>query len=297
MSTATAPSAEIRSAEQPTLRFTWEWWALAGCMLLVYARMLAGLFYDWWNNEDYSHGLLLPFAFAYIAYQKREMLGAIPIKPHWLGLVAIVGALGINLVGFLGAEFFLQRFSFLVFLGGAIVYLFGFRHLWQATFALVLLFLAIPLPSIIFNAVSLPLQLIASEWAEWLLRTCSIPVFRDGNILMLSTQTLNVTEACSGIRSLMSLITLGVMLAYFLPVHWALRTLFVVTTIPIALVANSFRVAGTGLMGRWFGHAAAEGFFHTFSGWVVFVFAFVILFAEVLILMRWHKSRAGVSHE
>jgi exosortase len=276
---------------------SWEWFALLGAMLLVYAKTLAGLFGDWWENPDYSHGLLLPFAFAYIAYQKRETLAAIPVKPHWLGAVLILGSQAINLVGFLGAEFFLQRFSFLLFLAGAILFLFGFKHLWQSAFALVLLFLAIPLPSIIFNAVSLPLQLIASDWAESLLRACSIPVFREGNILVLSTQTLNVTEACSGIRSLMSLITLGVMLAYFLPFRWWIRALFVATTIPIALVANSFRVAGTGILGKFFGDAAAQGFFHTFSGWIVFVSAFAVLFGEVMILTKWRKKHHGVADE
>src|SRR4029077_13035369 len=105
-------------------------------------------------------------------------------------------------------------------------------------------------------------------------------------ILMLSQQTLNVAEACSGIRSLMSLLTLGVMIAYFLPLKWWLRSLFVMTTIPIALVANAFRVGGTGVLGRWFGEAAAQGFFHTFSGWIVFVSAFGVLILEVTLLMR-----------
>lgn len=290
MSTATAPGTDIRSAGRIVAKLSWEWFALLACTLLVYAKVLAGLVFDWWDNPDYSHGLLLPFALGYVAYQKRDQLKEIPLRPHWIGLVLILGALGINLIGFLGAEFFLQRFSFLLFVAGSILFFFGFAHLWQAAFGLLLLGLAIPLPQIVFNLVSLPLQLIASQWAEYFLRTCNIPVFREGNILMLSTQTLNVAEACSGIRSLMSLITLGVMLAYFLPFRWWAKALFVLTTVPIALVANAFRVAGTGVLGRYFGDAAAQGFFHTFSGWIVFVSAFAVLFTEVMVLMKWRKA-------
>jgi exosortase len=296
LSTASAPSAEIRAVDR-SMKASWEWFVLLAAMLFLYAKTLGGLFYDWWENPDYSHGLLLPFALAYIAYQKREALQKIPVRPHWLGAVLVFGALGINLVGFLGAEFFLQRFSFLLFVAGSILFLFGFRHLAQAGFGLLLIALAIPLPAIIFNVVSLPLQLIASEWAESFLRVCSIPVFREGNILMLSSQTLNVTEACSGIRSLMSLITLGVMLAYFLPFRWWIRGLFVATTIPIALVANAFRVAGTGILGKFFGDAAAQGFFHTFSGWIVFVSAFAVLFTEVMLLMKWRRKHYGETNE
>jgi exosortase len=276
---------------EPTAPSAWHSWgpaAIAAALgVALFGSTLIGLFRDWWDNPDYSHGLLLPFALAYLLYQKKEKLQALPLQPSIIGLVLVLGALGINLVGYLGAEFFLQRFSFLVFVAGVVWYLWGARHVWEMSFALLLLLFAIPLPALIFNAVSLPLQLIASSWAEQFLRICSVPVFREGNILMLSHQTLNVAEACSGIRSLMSLITLGVMIAYFLPFQLWVRTLFVLTTVPIALVANAFRVGGTGLLGRWFGNAAAEGFFHTFSGWIVFVFALGVLILEVIILQRW----------
>jgi exosortase len=282
----------VRPAEAPyafalrDLKPTWQVSLLFLATALVYAGTVKSLVIDWWRNPDYSHGLLLPFALAYILLQKREKLRAMPFRPAWFGMGVIVVSQVINLVGYLGAEFFLQRFSLLVFLAGLIVFLWGPAHLGESAFALVLLFFAIPLPALIFNAVSLPLQFIASSWAENFLRACQIPVYREGNVLMLSQQTLNVAEACSGIRSLMSLITLGVMIAYFLPFKWWLRAFFVLTTIPVALVANAFRVGGTGVLGRWFGDAAAQGFFHTFSGWLVFVSAFGFLILEVTLLMR-----------
>ncbi len=288
MSTAITPKIEEQGAGT---RFWGPAVLTLALALWLYGKTVVDLFKDWWENPDYSHGLLLPFALAYLLYQKKEMLRALPLSPSNLGLITIMGALGINLVGYLGAEFFLQRFSLLLFLAGAVWFLWGGRHLWEMSFAFLLLLFAIPLPAIIFNAVSLPLQLIASSWAENFLRICSVPVFREGNILMLPHQTLNVAEACSGIRSLMSLITLGVMIAYFLPFRLWIRLLFVATTVPIALVANAFRVGGTGLLGRWFGNAAAEGFFHTFSGWLVFIFALGVLILEVMLLQKFWAVR------
>lgn len=253
---------------------------------LVYAKTLAGLAGEWWTNPDYSHGLLIPFAIGYLIYEKRKSLAAMPLHPSWFGFVLIVLSQLINLVGFLGAEFFLQRTSFVLLLAGLILFFAGWQQLKESAFALLLLVLAVPLPVIVFNLVALPLQLIASSWAESFLRVCQIPVLREGNLLVLAEQTLNVTEACSGIRSLMSLVTLGLLLAYFLPFRWMVRVAFVLTTVPIAIVANAFRVGGTGVLATYFGQKAAQGFFHTFSGWLVFVFAFVVLLGEVTLLKR-----------
>lgn len=262
------------------------WLLLIAGLLLVYTRVLTELAKEWWTNPDYSHGLLIPFAIGYLLYEKRKSLASLEVTPSWFGLLVIVASQVINVVGFLGAEYFLQRSSFVILLAGLILFFAGWQHLRETAFMLILLELAIPLPVLIFNLVALPLQLIASSWAESFLRVCQIPVLREGNLLVLAQQTLNVTEACSGIRSLMSLITLGLMLAYFLPFKWIIRVAFVLTTIPIAIVANAFRVGGTGVLATYFGEKAAQGFFHTFSGWLVFVFAFVVLLGEVAILHK-----------
>jgi exosortase len=262
------------------------WLLFAAATLWIYGRVLMELAGEWWSNPDYSHGLLIPVAIAYLLYEKREALAALPIRPSWFGLVLIIGSQVVNLVGFLGAEYFLQRTSFVILLAGLVLFLGGWQHLRETAFMLLLLELAIPLPVLIFNVVALPLQLIASSWAESFLRVCQIPVLREGNLLFLAQQTLNVTEACSGIRSLMSLITLGLMLAYFLPFNWMTRVAFVLTTIPVAIVANAFRVGGTGVLATYFGQKAAQGFFHTFSGWLVFVFAFIVLLGEVTLMHK-----------
>ena len=268
------------------------WLLFVAATLWIYGRVLAELAGEWWSNPDYSHGLLIPFAIGYLLYEKRDTLASLPIRPSWFGLVVIVGSQVVNLVGFLGAEYFLQRTSFVLLLTGLILFLGGWQHLRETAFMLLLLELAIPLPVLIFNVVALPLQLIASSWAESFLRVCQIPVLREGNLLVLAQQTLNVTEACSGIRSLMSLITLGLMLAYFLPFRWMARVAFVLTTIPVAIVANAFRVGGTGILATYFGEKAAQGFFHTFSGWLVFVFAFVVLLGEVTLMHKLFRSKA-----
>jgi exosortase len=263
-----------------------QWWWLFLAFALVYGQILASLVGEWWTNDDYSHGFLIPFALAYLLYERRDEIFTIPRVPSAFGYVVILGSQLILIVGFLGAEYFLQRVSMVVFFAGIILFFWGWKMLVETAFGLVLILLAIPLPAIIFNAIALPLQLFASSWAESFLRVCQIPVYRDGNVLQLSQQLLNVTEACSGIRSLMSLVTLATMLAYFLPMRWWARLAFIFTAVPIALAANAFRVAGTGLLARWFGDRAAQGFFHSFSGWLVFIFAFVILLAELFLLQR-----------
>jgi len=269
------------------------WLLVIAGVIWIYARVLMDLAKEWWINPDYSHGLLIPFAVGYLVYEKRSSLASLPSRPTWFGVVIIVISQCINLIGFLGAEFFLQRTSFVLLIAGLILFFGGWQYLRETAFMLLLFELAIPLPVLIFNLVALPLQLIASSWAESFLRVCQIPVLREGNLLYLSQQTLNVAEACSGIRSLMSLITLGLMLAYFLPFRWMVRVAFVLTTIPIAIVANAFRVGGTGVLATYFGDKAAQGFFHTFSGWLVFVFAFFVLLGEVALFHRLFGGKKG----
>jgi exosortase len=262
----------------------------------VYVPVLWGLGYDWANNPNYSHGFIIPFAVAFVLWQQREQLRRIPARPsHW-GLVLAVVAEAQYLVGYLGAEYFLQRTSLLLLIAGALVYLSGWQLLRTQLFSLTLLLLAIPLPAIIFNAIAFPLQLLASSWAAFLLNLCSIPVYRSGNILMLPQRTLDVAEACSGIRSLFSLIALAMLVAYFVPSRFWVRLGLVVSAVPIALGANALRIAATGLIGRWFGAQYSEGFFHEFSGWVIFVVAFIALLGEASLLARWQRKARAAAH-
>jgi exosortase D (VPLPA-CTERM-specific) len=286
MSSITSQPRPLLESTIPATRWLRGEWILVAALGLVYAPTLWHLAKTWWTNPDYSFGLFIPFIVLFFLWQKRDKLRTQPARPARIGLLVIVASQVIYLLGFLGSEFFLQGFSLIVLLAGLILAARGWAAFREASFLLLLLLLSIPLPAIIFNAAAFPLQLIASSWAESIFRLLHIPVFREGNLLQLDKITLNITEACSGIRSLASLLTAGVVVSYFLPSRWWLRTIFVLSTIPVALVANALRVVGTGLLGEFVGERWATGFYHLFAGWLVFVVAFCVLCGEWAIIQR-----------
>jgi exosortase len=182
-------------------------------------------------------------------------------------------------MGTLGAELFLSRVSFIGVLAGLVLFLAGRAQLRALAFPLAFLLLMIPLPALIFNRIAFPLQLLASRAGATALEWASVPVLREGNVLVLATTTLEVAEACSGIRSLVSLLTLAIVLGQFsLRTRWG-RGALAAASVPVAIAANAGRVAGTGLAAHFWSPEAAEGFFHAFSGWIVFGVAFAVLLA------------------
>ncbi|MBI5446810.1 MAG: VPLPA-CTERM-specific exosortase XrtD, partial [Deltaproteobacteria bacterium] len=253
---------------------------LAVAAALLYLPVLTGMVREWYSNEDYSHGFLIPIISAYLLWQRRKELSeAAGYDRLTLGLFVCLTSVCVLIVGRAGAEFFLQRFSFVLFLIGGVLWLFGRSALRLASAPLLLLFLMIPLPYLAYDAVAFPLKLLAARVATTSLDLIRIPVFREGNLIHLPGQTLEVADACSGMRSLMTLVTLGVVYAYFSErVTWK-RLLIVLSTIPIAVVTNAGRVTGTGLLTHYVSPKAAEGFFHSFSGWLVFIAAFLLLLA------------------
>ena len=235
--------------------------------------MLAGLFSQWSADDNYSHGFfVLPLA-VYFAWERRRALVEAPIRPSALGLCVIAASLLVYLAGVLGAELFLTRVSLIGVIAGAVVYLLGWQHLRLLTFPIAFLLLMIPLPAIVFNQLAFPLQLLASQMGEAVIAAAGVPVLRDGNILHLPARSLEVVEACSGIRSLVSLLMLAIVLGYFTERRVGNRIVISLAAIPLAVFANAARVAGTGLAAEWISPAAADGFFHTFSGWLMFVIA------------------------
>jgi exosortase len=254
--------------------------ALAGvgaAALLVYAPVLSSLVRQWASDENYSHGfVVIPFAL-YFVWRDRRRLATLPVQPAATGLLVTIGSLLLFVAGELGAELFLTRVSLIGVAAGTILFLYGSAHLRALAFPLGLLFLMVPLPAVVFNQIAFPLQLLASRVGESVLSAAGIPVLREGNVLILPTTTLEVAQACSGIRSLVSLLTLAVLLGKFSePRRWA-RVVLAALAVPVAIASNAARVAGTGLAADWIGPRAAEGFFHEFSGWVVFVVAFSLL--------------------
>lgn len=252
--------------------------------VLLYWRVILRLTEDWVNDDNYSHGFFIVPLAAYFAWERRGRLADLRVSPSSLGLVFVFGGLAMLLAGLLGAELFLTRVSMLVVIGGSIIFVRGWQTFWVLLFPLSFLVLMIPIPAIIFNQIAFPLQLIASRAGETVLSALSIPVLREGNVIVLAKMSLEVAEACSGIRSLISLVTLGIVYAYFTDSRNWMRAAIVATTIPIAILANAARVAGTGVAAHYYGEQAAQGFFHTFSGWLVFIVAFVLLFAVTWVL-------------
>lgn len=309
----------------PLPRNIWKPVALAAALCFVYWTMLGKLGYDWWTDQNYSHGLLIPLIIGYILWTEHERLSKAVQRPSALwGGVAIAFALLSLWAGTAGAELYVQRMSLVLMLAGIVVYFWGFGLLKLLLVPLGLLILAIPIPAIIFNKIAFPLQLFASRCAVWAMRLFDIPVLRQGNVIELKplnaieTKKLEVVEACSGIRSLMTLVTLAVIFAYFTHpqrndksdggvqsnghqssgVFSALRhypfwrsTILVASAIPIAILTNALRVSGTGLLAHYYGTEVADGFFHSFSGWVVYIAAFLLLLAVGWLLDR--ISRRG----
>lgn len=293
---------------------TWKPLLLAAAVAFVYWSVLMRLGRFWWEDENYSHGLLIPFIIGYILWAERGRLAAIEKRPRiLLGMSAVVAALLALWAGTAGAELFVQRMSLVLLLAGVALYFWGWRLLKAVTVPLLLLVLAIPIPAIIFNKVAFPLQLFASRCAVAVMRLFDIPVLREGNVIELfplgsmTTKKLEVVEACSGIRSLMTLVTLAVVFAYFTSPsngdgdgdnrhsrYAVLRaTLIVLAAVPIAIITNAARVSGTGVLSHKYGTQVADGFFHSFSGWVVYIAAFLLLFAFGWLLDRFDPSRRG----
>lgn len=261
-----------------TARKNWTAAALiAAGFVLVYWDVIAKLVMAWYTDDNYSHGFLIVPVALYLAWERRARFQAAETRPSAFGLVVVAASLLLLMAGILGSELFTTRVSIVGTLIGVMLFLFGWGRLRVLAFPIAFLLLMIPIPSIIFNQIAFPLQIFASRVGESALELSNIPVLREGNVLILANTTLEVAEACSGIRSLVSLITLAIVFGYFSDTRPWVRTVIAVSAVPIAVLTNGARVAGTGIAAYYYGAAAAEGFIHEFAGWLVFVAAFALL--------------------
>jgi exosortase len=268
-------------------------WALAtGLLFVLYAPVLYYMAVHWSQVEDYSHGFLIAPLAAYFVWERRFKLRRVAIVPDWWGLVPLLLGTLTLAVGRLGSELMNLRISFVLSLIGIVLLLLGRRVFRVIAFPLLLLFLMVPLPQSLVNVVAFPLQLIAADMAVNALYLLHIPALREGNIIHLANSQLFVAEACSGLRSLMALFTLGVVFAYFFRKSTAERVAIVLSTIPIAILVNSFRVALTGILTHRFGEQAASGVIHATEGLFTFGIAFLLLLAEArLLAWAWPRAR------
>ena len=286
-------SAALNRGARPGLRAGLVALVLLGLLVGLYGGVLRDLAWQWWDDPNYTHGFLVPLFSGFLVWQRRKQLAALPTKGSWIGLPLLLAGVGALLLGDLAAENFLMRSSLIVVLAGLVLFHLGRDSFRVLAFPLLFLFFMVPLPATLFYAMAFPLQSLAARNAAWMLDTLGVPVLLDGNIIHLTKQSLGVAEACSGIRSLISLFSVAV--------AWAALTLpgvlsmavFVAAVIPITILANAGRVVITGLIGQWFGVDYAQGFFHTFSSWLVFVFAFICLLATHalirLVQSRWRS--------
>lgn len=233
--------------------------------------------HDWWDDPNHSHGLLVPVVSGVLLWGRRERIREALGDGTWVGLPVLLLGLAMLVVGTVGAEDFLRRSSLIPVLAGLLLLHGGSRLLGVTAFPLGYLLLMVPLPFLVLNGIAFPLQTLAARNATWALDWLGVPVFRDGNVIHLAHATLGVTEACSGIRSLVSLIALALAWAALAEAGVLGGILFVAAAVPITIVANAARVVATGLIGQWFGMRYAQGFFHSFSGWVIFVVAAICL--------------------
>ncbi|MBV9303788.1 MAG: exosortase/archaeosortase family protein [Acidobacteriaceae bacterium] len=255
------------------------WAAVAwftGLLLLCYAPILYRMAMQWATDEDMGHGFFVPVVSGFIAWRRRRDLLRLPRRPNGWGLALVVWAALQAVAATLGAELFTARLAFVIALCGVILYLGGTEWMKTLGLPLALLLFMIPIPQIIYARLTLQLQLLASQLGEVLIGWMGIPVIRTGNLLELPSQTLNVVDACSGIRSLLSLLFLSQVYAYFTEKRVSIRWALLVITIPIAIGANAVRVALTGLLSE-LNTRLAQGWYHELEGYVVFVIALIAL--------------------
>lgn len=277
-----------------------------GKFLLPLALLIAATLYwtvvpklvnDWWNDPNFSHGFLVPLFSAWLIWERRAELRAFDSKRTLLpGILLLLVGVAMLVVGKAGGEYFTMRSSLVFVTGGLFWIVFGGEGFRLCLFPIGFLFFMVPIPYILYDAIAFPLKMIASWFGEHSLTLVGVPVFREGNIMVLPNLQLEVADACSGIRSLMSLMALATAAAYFMSLGAARGGVLFLSAIPISIVTNSLRIFVTGVLSYKYGQQAAEGFFHEFSGWVVFLAgAFLVVAAGFLLRKREEKSPSEVS--
>jgi len=275
---------------------SYRWHAVALIVLTgyLYFHILVRLAAQWATDPNFSHGFFVPAFSLFLLWQSRSTLSRLPIVPSFWGLPVLLFAVTVLLLGVLGAELFLSRVSLVLLIAGLVIFFLGWAFLRAVLFPLCFLILMIPIPAIVFNQITFPLQILASKVAAATLPLAGVPVLREGNVINLPAMPLEVAEACSGIRSLLSLATLAIIYGYLMERRIWVRVVLALASIPIAVAANSFRIVGTGLLVQYWDPDKAQGFFHEFSGWLVFVVSLLMLYL-LHQLFRFHSRYEGAA--
>jgi exosortase len=269
-------------------RFGRNEWMLTGviltALLCLYLPFLKKLVAEWGTNDDYSHGYFIPFLSAYFIYSLRDELRKIAIKPCNTGLFILLAGLGQLIIAKIGSEYFLERTSLIIVLMGLVLFFLGRQYFKKLFLPLGYLIFMVPLPAIIWNKISFPMQLFASSLTEQVVSLLGIPVYREGNVMHLAQTTLEVVAACSGLRSLVTMFALSGALAFLSALPTIKKWILFLSAAPIAIFANITRLTVTALLATKYGSEAAQGFLHEFSGIVVFLLGLGLLISVNWIL-------------
>ena len=271
--------------------------ALAALLLFTFYEGIHQLVSIWDSREEYSYGYLIPVITLFLIWQKRPQLEQVPFTGSWLGIAVMILGLGLLVLGNLSTLFLVVQYGFLVVLVGVALAFMGWHAFKIIAVPLTLLLFMIPLPQFFLQEISNQLQLISSQLGVLVIRLFGISVFLEGNVIDLGTYKLQVVEACSGLRYLFPLMTLGFIVAYFFHAAFWKRAIIFLSTIPITILMNSFRIGVIGVLVEYWGVSMAEGFLHDFEGWVVFMACTGVLVAEIWVLSRIGGDRRPLREE
>lgn len=265
----------------------WALLLLASVVLAIaFASEAGSLYLAWQTQEEYSHGFLIPFIALFLIYQKKDQLEKIPFSGSWVGVAIVVFGALLHLAGRLAVVSTMGQYALVICITGLFLAFMGwraFKLVWVAMFMLIFM---VKLPTFFYNNLSSQLQLISSQIGVWLIRLFDISVYLEGNVIDLGAMKLQVVEACSGLRYLFPLMALSLILAIFYKAPLWMRVLVFLSSMPVTVLMNSFRIGAIGITVEYWGKQMAEGFLHDFEGWVVFMAAFVVLFLEIIVLNK-----------
>jgi len=259
---------------------------LSSVLVLLYWPALKEFVYDWWHDDNYSHGFLIPFISAYFLWQKREQIKSADIRPHWMGLTILLVGLALAVIGTAAAEWYSVRFSIILVLLGIVLFLGGPSILKTVWFPIVFLLFAIPLPYTLFRKLTFPLQLFSTEVTHTIITALGMSALKQGNLIHLPNYSLEVVEACSGLRSIITLSALAAMFSHLSSGGIIKKTILFATAIPIAITANIVRLLVTVMGALIIGPTFAEGFLHDFSGLLVFLTGLFLFFCSEKLLTK-----------
>jgi len=257
--------------------------------IFLYHKAIAKLISDWSIDPNFSHGFLIPFVALYMIWHKQNELSQVTPKSSKTGIYIIILGMLVHVAGNVGAELFLMRFSMIITISGIIIYIYGLEMFWKVMVPVAYLIMMIPIPDIIWNKLAFPLQLFSAKISAYSINMLGIPVLREGNILHLANTSLEVVDACSGIRSLTSLLALTGAFAFLAPLSIIKKWILFFSAIPIAVAVNVIRLTITGAMAAWIGPETAHGFLHDMSGLIIFGAALILVYIVFIIEMKIEK--------